>query len=674
MDTLITPKGAISSVAWYMVNTLRNEMKRPIQRRIILLPLAAVLLLMVLFVVFQRKDRQKVISEFGKYQGYSDSVYDGSQRTSDYLTLSDGTRLAYDLIIPTRKGIPADKPLPVLFKYTPYGRAWTIFDKNGKFLIGNFVGWPTRAMLRVRYWLAGKRGRILDPLFRDRWLGKVIKHGYIVVSVDRPGTGASFSSPTPGSMETAARFESEIIDWIAAQPWSDGNVGMYGDSQQAMVQFAAASAGNPHLKAILPAASDIEIYQSVEYPGGVFNKAFAALYKSAVPLLDNLATPVESDSDGILLTQARKSRKNKLRVQSIVEVARRCPYQDSLSSDGISPWQTMDLYPFIDRINHSHTAVYMTVGWYDIFTADMFYWYNNLNVPKRLTVRPTDHSQVCADRADLDYGVEALRWFDYWLKGIDNGIMDEPPIHYYIQDGPNKGLWQTSDQWPLASQKLTAYYFGPGKSGTVASVNDGSLVMNPPTVSVASDVYKVDYTTTTGTKSRWGAVEEAHSYPDLCAHDAKALTYTTRLLESDVEVTGHPVVHLWLTSATPDLDTFVYLEEIDGSGKSTYITEGNLRASHRKLSRAPFNNLGLPYQSHLQADHEPIPAGEPFELTFSLLPTSYRFHVGTHIRITVAFADADNFDTPALNPAPSLQLLRDINHPSYIEIPIVQTL
>jgi hypothetical protein len=77
-------------------------------------------------------------------------------------------------------------------------------------LIGDFVDWPTQMMLRIRYLLAGDRGRILDPLFRDRWLGDAVKHGYIVVSVDRPGTGASFSSPTPGGMETAAAFQDQI--------------------------------------------------------------------------------------------------------------------------------------------------------------------------------------------------------------------------------------------------------------------------------------------------------------------------------------------------------------------------------------------------------------------------------------------------------------------------------
>jgi uncharacterized protein len=314
----------------------------------------------------------------------------------------------------------------------------------------------------------------------------------------------------------------------------------------------------------------------------------------------------------------------------------------------------------------------MTVGWYDIFTADMFYWFNNLNVPKRLTVRPTDHSQVSSTMADLDYGAEALRWLDDWLKGIDNGVMAEPPIHYYVQDGPKKGTWQTSDQWPLASQKSTAYYFGPGRSGSTVSVNDGGLVMTAPATSSAADAYTVDYSTTTGPKSRWAAVDEVHAYPDLSGHDAKSLTYTTPPLKQTVEVTGHPVVHLWLATSAPDLDAFVYLEEVDSSGKSTYVTEGDLRASHRKLGQAPFNNLGLPFHSHYQTDQELLPAGEPFEMVFSLLPTSYRFHVGSRLRITVAFADAGNFDTPVLTPVPTLQVLRELNHPSHVEMPVVQ--
>jgi putative CocE/NonD family hydrolase len=224
----------------------------------------------------------------------------------------------------------------------------------------------------------------------------------------------------------------------------------------------------------------------------------------------------------------------------------------------------------------------------------------------------------------------------------------------------------------LPSQKSIAYYFAEGKSGTVGSANDGNLSIIPPAAGSGSDTYTVDYSTTTGTRSRWSAIDAGHEYPDMRAHDAKALTYTTAPLETDLQLTGHPVVHLWLSTLAPDLDAFVYLEQVDQNGRSTYITEGDLRASHRKLSQAPFNLFGLPYQSHLQADQAPIPAGQPFELVFSLLPTSYQFRAGSRIRITVAFADAGNFDTPVLSPLPTLQMLRDATHPSYVDLPVVE--
>ena len=636
-------------------------------------PLIGVIVIVALFFVHKKSVAQSKVSEFGKYKGYSEAIYDGNKRISDYLTLQNGTRLAYDLILPTQKGVPASEPLPVLFKYTPYLRTFTLFDKNGKNLVTHFMDlkWYEKAMLRIRYWLSDQ-GHLMDPLFMTHWLRNMVKHGYAVIVVERPGAGASFGVMNPG-MEVAAKEADEILDWIASQPWCNGNIGMYGDSWNAMIQFTAASTGNPHLKAIFPAASQIEMYDALEYRGGVCNKAFNSFFARVVPYLKNLATPVDSDKDGALLAQARQERSGSPDAQTMTIVVAQYPFRDSLMPNGKKLWEDgMALYPFIERVNRSGIPVYMTTGWYDIFSGDMFFWYDNLTVPKRLTVRPLDHSGIDATGSDLDYGAEAQRWFDYWLKGIHNGIMDEPPIHYYVMGVPRKEAWQISNQWPIETQKLTRFYFEKGKTGSITSVNDGFLTTESLTGLDAFDVYIVDYTTTSGKNSRWVAVEEAHKYPDMRSNDKKALTYTTSPLEVDVEVTGHPVVHLWLTTDAPDLDAFVYLEEVDRSGKSAYITEGTLRASHRKLSQAPFNNLGLPFHSHYKSDLMLIPTGEPIELVFSLLSTSCCFQKGSRIRIMVAFADADNFETPVINPAPKLRLLRDMNHLSFIQLPVVQ--
>jgi putative CocE/NonD family hydrolase len=637
-------------------------------------PIIAVILVIALWLIYKSQTKQTKVSEFGKYKGYSEAIYDGNKRISDYLTLSNGTRLAYDLFLPTKKEVPVDNPLPVLFKYTPYTRAFTIFDKDGKNIIAGLfnLGWKERAYLRVRYWF-DKRGSLMDAVFRTKYLENMLKHGYAVIVVERPGTGASFGVMN-ASFEVGAKEVNEILNWIAAQSWCDGNIGMYGDSFQAMIQFAAVTTRNPHLKAIFPTSSGLDLYNAVTYPGGVYNKTFGSFFSWSTSFLESVLTPVDSDKDGSLLAQARKERSGSTLAKQSEVWFRKFPFRDSTTSTGIKIYEgPANLYPLLDRINQSGVPVYMTTGWYDLFSGarDMFLWYANLTVPKRLLVRPADHSEVEKNQFDLDYGAEAHRWFDYWLKGIDNGMMNEPPIYYYVMGASKKDAWRTSSQWPLANQKSARFYFDEGKTGSVASINDGFLRPEPPGQKDVADAYTVDYSTTSGKYSRWYAVNWPRNYPNMRSNDEKALTYTTPPLESDMEVTGHPVVHLWFVTDASDLDFFIYLEEVDGN-RSTYLTEGSLRASHRALSKAPYNNLGLPYHSHCKSDLESIPAGKPVELIFPLLPTSYRFHKGSRIRITVAFADADNFDTPIIDPAPKLKLLRKINHPSFIQLPVIQ--
>jgi uncharacterized protein len=645
---------------------------KSIMRRQVLIPLAVFMLLLAVVVLSQRKDKQGMISEFGKYQGYSDKVYDGAKQTSDYIALSNGTRLAYDLYIPTRKGMLADQPLPTLFKYTPYGRAWTVFDKEGKNNLAQLMSmpWYYDPILRVRAGLA-PNGNVLDHLWRTKWLGDMVNSGYAVIVVDRPGTGASFGLAN-FAPEVGAKESDEILNWIAAQKWSNGNIGMFGDSIQAQIQFQAASTGNPHLKAILPATTWMDSYSALMFPGGIRDVAFDNFYIQANQAFDSLATPVDQDKDGALLAEARQSRQG----TGLAEIVSNLPsasFRDQITPQGHNYWETYNsLYPFIVKINRAGVPFYLIDGWYDICDRDDLLIYANLTTPKRMLIRPVDHSEIESPGPDIDYGAEAHRWFDYWLKGIDNGIMKEPPIHYYVQGADKSVAWQSAKVWPPTNQEMTRYYFGDGKADVTTSINSGSLVNSVPSASGNQDAYTVDYSTTSGNKPRWSAPASPHKYPNMQANDAKALTYTTSPLSSAVEVVGDPIVRVWLSTKAPDLDIFAYLEEVDNKGNSTYVTEGNLRASLRALGQAPYDNLGLPFHTYFKSDQTPIPAGEPVELIFDLLPTGWKFSPGKQIRVTMTFADAGNFDTPVINPAPTIQLLRDSVHPSYVELPIMQ--
>jgi putative CocE/NonD family hydrolase len=264
--------------------------------------------------------------------------------------------------------------------------------------------------------------------------------------------------------------------------------------------------------------------------------------------------------------------------------------------------------------------------------------------------------------------MEHLRWFDYWLKGIDNGIMDEPPITYYVMGADE---WRTADQWPLPNQQITPFYFQAGPSGSVNSSNDGLLSQDLPADS-GQDDYTIDYTTTTGPTTRWtDGYGGGFGYPDMITNDQKGLTYTTAPLDADIEVTGHPVIHLWVSSTSDDGDFYAYLEEVDENGVSTYISEGTLHASHRALSDPPFNYMDLPFHRSYAEDVVPLTPGEPAELVFDLLPTSNVFDAGHRIRITITGADADNYEVVALDPAPTVSIYRGGDRASYIDLPVI---
>jgi uncharacterized protein len=169
---------------------------------------------------------------------------------------------------------------------------------------------------------------------------------------------------------------------------------------------------------------------------------------------------------------------------------------------------------------------------------------------------------------------------------------------------------------------------------------------------------------------RWISEGQTLSLNNQVPNEEKGLTYTTDPLDSPLEVTGHPILHLWVTSSATDGDFFVYLTDVTENGLSMYITEGKLRASHRALSAAPYDNFGLPYHRSYEADIADL-QGEPVELVFDLLPTSFVFDAGHRIRVTITGADIDNFATPVLVPPPTVGVYRDAEHASYIELPVI---
>ncbi|PYQ59662.1 MAG: hypothetical protein DMF53_18430 [Acidobacteria bacterium] len=199
-------------------------------------------------------------------------------------------------------------------------------------------------------------------------------------------------------------------------------------------------------------------------------------------------------------------------------------------------------------------------------------------------------------------------------------------------------------------------------------LRDGPLRTSPPQGGESRDERTVDYSAEVSPDPRWSL---QRTFPELSAHDAKALTYTTPPLTAAVEVTGYPVVHLWVSSSAPDADVFVYLEEVDAKGSSRYVTEGMLRASDRATADPGYDTAGLPYHRGTKADRADLTPGQPVELVFDLYPTSTLFAAGHRIRVTVTGADKANAVTPERNPPPKLTVYREAGRASYIELPVI---
>jgi hypothetical protein len=582
------------------------------------------------------------LSEFGWYAGYSETRFDHWGRTSQYVTMSDGVRLAVDILRPqqTRNGPFVAEPLPVVWLLTRLHRAFTWEDRV--YAYPDIVP-DTRVLL---------------------------EHGYGVVVVDARGTGASFGRYAGYNSDQESRDSYEITEWIAAQPWCNGRIGMSGSGYMASAQLQAASLAPPHLRAIFPASTLFDSFD-LPYPGGAYRRSLIEGWAEATAYLDtqHLAPPVDEDPTGRLRDAAQREHRRNWDPASVEQF----PFR---SDEPGAQFSTADLLTDVAGVNRSGVAVYLWTGWLDGYVRDTLLWYANLTTPKKLALGPWE-ANPSRKRGDMlsefnKRNVEQLRWFDYWLKGIENGVLAEPAIHYVLNNKLSRWRWQQAEAWPLPEVFTTTLYLASGPAGSVASANDGALAAQPP--DAGADDYAVDAAATTGQNSRWAnLLGQALLYPDLMPNDARGLTYTMPVLGQDVTVLGSPIVTLYLSTAAPDLDVFAYLEEVEPSGVSNYVTEGQLRASHRALAAPPYATLGLPYHPSRAQDLSLPPADAPVQLVFDLLPTGNVFNAGNRLRLTLTGADADQIEALPWAEGAALRLLRGGPYPSALQLPVWET-
>jgi len=668
-------------------------------------------------------------SAFGKYEGYSDSRFDSFTRESRYVPVRDGVRIAIDIFRPAVNGKAASEPLPVALFVTRYWRSSEVEDESIRTMPGVIPAGQSWAPLLDPSAYRSERGWAVVS-------GEVLRHGYIVVAMDSRGTGVSYGVQSP-LLAAESEDMREVIEWIASQPWATKKVGMFGASWPGIIQLIAAMAKPPSLAAIFPAVPNFPDFYRIFRTGGVYGKGAAlTMRKTLVGLSDikdqgqtgsqygrvvagkRVVGPakVDEDTDGSLRTQARaghgsasfagyvdaiinhpviKAAAGELGLKTIDQMINTLFYSDSLDRalqghDALrrklaaAQWpQQVESLETIKRalaqMSASAIPTYLWDGWQDPMPAERLLYYFNLTTPRRITIGPWSHGagELNDPREDAHLtlmATEIVRWFDHWLKGIDNGVDREPKVTYAVAQDKSKWEWKMANTLPPPDAVATDFYFGPASSGSAAR-HAGMLTRGRAPAAGGKDAYTADYGLTTGEHTRLHDATGAGpiDYPDLAPNDAKALTYTSAPFDRAVSFAGFPVVTLHVSSTSPDPSFIVYLEEVDRDGRSTLVTQGFLRASHRTPWQPPYSTNGTPWTSSLAKDVEaaaPLGAA-PTELRFALHPAAQRFVAGHRIRVTIAMADEGVIWVIPESPRPVVTVWRDAGHQSRLTLPVL---
>lgn len=541
-------------------------------------------------------------------------------RESLYVPVRDGTRLAVNVYRPAASGQPIAGRFPIVFAFTPY---------------------------RARFFKDGGVVDLIDsPLFGFRDL---IRRGYVVATADVRGKGASFGARRGFLDQTEARDGYDLVEWLANKPWSTGKVGLAGCSYLGGTTMLVAGASPPSLRAVFAGATDLDKYSFVRN-GGItaqFNTR-----PDEPPEVDLASVPVDADTGGAMLKAAVAEHARNTPMAKLWEGM---PFRDDVSPlTGNRFWEEVGPYTHLAALRNPRLAWYFWGNWEDEPTEQMIKAAGNIR--SKLFVGPGSH---CVPPAQFSVPNEQNRFFDRYLKGIDNGV-DRDPLYSWWEERPNgAGALIRSATLPGATIKRQPFYLSTAANDRPAAFDTGSVGKVPGKPGKAE--FAVNYSV--------GAGEYFAFWPP--ALDGKGVTYTSPTLSADVTVTGYPVAHLSVALDREDAPLFVYLEDVAPDGSVRMISFGRLLASMRKLSAAPYDNLGLPWHSGRRADSAPVVPGQRFSLDIAMSPRAYVFAAGHRLRVTLTGADPRqrNLESIRISPPPRFTIFSGGPGGSRIDIP-----
>jgi putative CocE/NonD family hydrolase len=531
---------------------------------------------------------------------------------------------------------------------------------------------------------------------------EMLDNGFAFVFVQSPGScqssGPRYSDYSPREIDAMGL----TIDWISKQPWSNLKVGVHGGSYSGTIAEMSCATLRPELKAVYPMKPDFDAFRSVVNPGGLGSGAFLHDWAKMIRAGDM------DDMIGLgeVMTGHPLSFIEKIKFYSLVKGLKRPKGVDLETfhqairdhranpdveklyggldnkfvdtafpiANGVATWEDIALFSYKERIEKAQVNSYNRAGWIDAGTTEgVLEKFLTFDTPQRIVITPTGHR--LGEFVDL-YGIHPEQsprepgfkkpnedMLDYFALHLKDGpeFQEQRRITYFTY-GAN--VWKETHVWPPQDTQIQTLYFGDGRA----------LVHTKPISPDGHDTYTVDFTASTGEQNRWmGQMGRPVKYTDRRAEDEKLLHYTSAPLEADLEITGSATVCLQVTSTHTDGAFHVYLEDVAPDGRVTYLTEGILRAIHRKIGdpkTALYVPLGV-YHSLRKVDLQPLVPDEIAEISITLYPISVLIFSGHRIRLAIAGHDAALKTRYPSDGIPELRFQRNSARASCLQLPVI---
>jgi len=456
----------------------------------------------------------------------------------------------------------------------------------------------------------------------------LVPKGYVHVVAQVRGSGLS-QGQFNWYDEVEQKDGAELVEWIASQPWCNGNVGMLGDSYFARTQWLIAAQRPPHLKCIVPFDGGTDEYRDSRHEGGLIRISWLAEWGFDTMLQCMWPGPVEG----------------KLPPANLFVNYGNNP------DDGPYYWERSG-WKKLDRIDVPVLSIAVAQG--RTHSRGQLWAYPRIKSPKKLIVAPPlgFHANTFLRRSKAINEL-ILKWYDHCLKGIDTGIMNGPPVAIY--DTVTK-QWRYENEYPLKRTKWTKFYLRSNPEGAATKPPYGLISQEPPTKEAPDSFMTPEQL-------------------NLLAAGKPVLAYATPPLKEDLRLWGPLSIVLYGSSTTQDTAWFVKLGDVAPDGRVTLITQGLLKASYREVDQAlsspgqPFH----PFQNPVKPKPDTI-----YEYQIEMIPIFYTFKEGHKIWVQMA---SDDFEfhgrhhtvyTYEMLPVPAKNtVFHDTAHPSHLLLPVI---